>query len=574
MFVDRVGGWYSYPYSEGSPSVPVPVDYNKTPDVLVDVNMYYRRNGLFTDLRLNIPFTEAYGLTYVKVTLTDGSSASSITVYGYVDEVTELSAVRTETSESGELPVVSIRWHLDTWRTYARNVHVTGGMMRRTSREELRIPQPYPFRYYELGGESSLQPSNAEYGGPWWVYIVFSEQADSNTYIRIGCFPVQPSQPVQANRVMVGQWPALTFQDMVSGRWDEKLGLNPDNVYGVFAGSVPPMEYTSGTFQLALPWVAKQYGSCGLWIPSNDEELNSFDPFRELAIRNYDPSSIEPETNDIQTTYVLGYSMETVGAIPWGFRVRSATVRAIVDPTAAYVQVRLFTTSSPQFDNYSGADGMKFNIPMLSLPVGSNSYSSYVYSGARDRMAESMRIQTESDVVHGLAGAANSAIGGAVVGALGGPVGAVIGGVVGLATGVVGTAAGGGYDVAVKNKNVMSMEDSAHAAQPDPLAIPGGGYAFMRRHPWASVRLAVATMDQYSQTARSEDIALYGYHVSRPQVEGEVEDIIANGGACQVSGCSVSQKSELHQGTYTRVPTRAIQDIVAKLESGVSVRND
>lgn len=116
------------------------------------------------------------------------------------------------------------------------------------------------------------------------------------------------------------------------------------------------------------------------------------------------------------------------------------------------------------------------------MPVSSNAWSQYVYSGAREYDIETQRAQNEAAMYKGMAGAGNSAVFGALAGAaIGSAPGAIAGGLIGGLGQIIGSALGGNVDEGLRQR-VQDLTDHYVSQQANGLLLPGGSNTWI----WAS----------------------------------------------------------------------------------------
>ena len=205
---------------------------------------------------------------------------------------------------------------------------------------------------------------------------------------------------------------------------------------------------------------------------------------------------------------------------------------------------------------------MTVTIPLPSIPISSNAYSDYVYSGQRDYEMQYASLQNEQTAVHGLSGAIGGAVMGAVAGAVLGPAGSAAGGAAaGAAAGGVTGAASAGINYAVdefiyKDK-FQDLEDQKYANQTGNLMIPGDGFGWIKFN--MKPQLITLTADSVYQAELTEHIAQEGYPCYSPV--SSVSTFITSGGALQITNLTIT-------GSCPPVAKRTIK---ALLEGGIRI---
>ena len=497
-----VSVWRDCGFTEGALEVP-----SKTSSLPAATFTYelqaIPRNTLFSRMTVKAPYEDLYDCSYLKMTL-DLNNGADVTVYGWIDTV-ECS------SDTTGSPATVISWHIDYWRTYAFKARYGAGIVQRRGNPTDFPPQPYPYRYRTV--EESVKLCGDTY---WWILMMVNSSAGEQSRTYTYAFPVSASNP--ALEVTVGTGKAPNLNAIAAGRLDELLGLDPKNIISIFASPIQPSAGMSG-------WLTVAAGDYEIYY---DDALGY-----QQSSASLDAAVVTSDTSIYAVTDLDG---SIIASLPWGLPVKDYSYRVIMDSSAAYVQIR--------FDGVdSRAEGVCATLPLIPLPLTENSWSSYVYSGARSADIQQMR--TEADRAHetAIAGTAISgaegALSGALLGSSGGIAGAGTGAVVGAATSMVSNylTAESNYAIAQKyNSRFQSITDYRMKNQTNGLIMLGSGFDVCD-HGTDGIRLIRMDNDEYSQGVRARDIEIYGAHVSEPTAS--CQSLVEAGGPLQIDNLEV-----------------------------------
>lgn len=518
--ITQIRLWKDTGFTEGCLEVPKKGSSLPTPDFTYTGNYVPSTADIFSKLKLRVPYTTLLDCSYLAITL-DMNNGTDRTFYGWIDNVSIIS----DTTSSA---LTQIDWHVDLWRTYISSAVIGSGMVRRRPMltDDAIPPQEYPHRYFEVGTPISFLSGNV------W-YLIFNRVYNDETVTRTetGYFAVSKTTPSGS----INGAPSLN--DIISGSWDERLGMDPNTISSVFLSPIEPG--TSGWSQVTTSSGCKYYKATQL----NCIQETTFD------------LGTEAMTTDTVTYAVMGFDGEIIGTLPWGVPVRYFKIRTVIDSASAYLQIRCD-------DIKSHANGTCFTLPLIAVDLTSNSWSSYVYSGARQADIDQRAAETNKALESGLAGVGTSAITGAVSGAqmaaLGGPLGMLAGGLMGAvsssATQAMNTTSS--YMISNKYNDVFQdIQDYRAANQSNGLLMSGTGFDCLR---YGQVPTVVRlSKDEYSVTQRNNDIAIYGAKVSEPRES--CQELVDAGGPLQITNVVV-------RGA---IPVQAKEYIRGRLSTGV-----
>ena len=143
--------------------------------------------------------------------------------------------------------------------------------------------------------------------------------------------------------------------------------------------------------------------------------------------------------------------------LPYDYGVDSVTTTIFCELDGPFFEIS-FKNST-----YGNLEGMTVNVPLTSLPLNSNAYSSYVYSGQQEYDREMRTVRSNSKALENTGVMAAS---GTLMGAFG-PMGALAGAGMGMASGLLPYASEMGYS----NDKEQSLENRLKANQPSTMIL-------------------------------------------------------------------------------------------------------
>lgn len=519
--------WTDTGFTEGSVEVPKRNSTLPSPAYTFE-DLNPSKDALFSEIRLKAAYVPLMSASYVEAVVSM-NNGSSVSVFGWVDDVIC-------GSDSMNYPQTVIRWHIDYWRTYISQAVFRDGIVKNRPRGTAQIPPQNPsYRFRTLTSEKGRYLIQSQ--DEWYILLTYVKQnADATTTTSgLAYIPVSTVDPAKEGTASGVSFPSLN--SFATGDWDEKLGLDPAAVKGVFLSPVKPG--ISG-------WtVRKLSGDYGAYVA--DTPIGSFSSYTVQA---------QAKSDDLTSFVVTGFDGETVGTLPWGVEVTTWEYRVVMDSASAYIQLRA-----------SGIDshilGTCFTIPLPALEVTENSWSSYVYSGARKSDMDQRVANTDRNFISGLASTANQAIqgaaSGAMLGAIGGPIGAIGGAALGGVTSALGSAISTVSEKAIStayNDVFQGIDDFSHAHQTDGLLMAGTGFDCLR-YGRKGIYLANYGIDAYSQGTLNTRIQLYGARVDEPTPDCTA--LIEAGGPLRIENLYVGGS----------IPVQAKQYIKERFRSGV-----
>lgn len=576
--------WRDTGYTEGCLEVPSKTSSLPSP-AFTFTDLHPTRDKLFSETQVPQAYEDLYDCSYVRASL-DMNNGDDVTVYGWIDTVTA-------SSDTAGSPMTVIRWHIDYWRTYLGKAVFKGGVVkRRRLGSSTAIPvQPYPYRYKEYVDRYDVMiPSDI-----WWVVFNYNDittevtpgtttststttrvsagetettQSTSTTNpsvtttesrVRWGCYPVSKNNPSTSLSIGSGaSCPSLN--DTLTIGFDELFGLDPQAINSAFLSPVSPNSYGSGYSMTG--WSVSSSICNGKCFYATS--LSAFGQSFERSLNNSTKPIDAATTTDTESftlTDPMGYAC---GTLPWGITVTYLRYWLVVSTETCYIRI-MFARNSSQTLQSAVSEGLVFTSSCIPIPITSNAFSSYVYSGARETEREQRRLATEQTRDNGIAGTANSAISGAVSGAMMGGVGGPMGMLAGALLGGVGSAASSGLSTAAEyaiglkyNDKFNDLADYSYSHQTSVNLLPGGTFDILRND-IEGYWLVKTKTDDYSQSQRTSDITMYGVHVDEPMTS--TQSLINTGGPLQI----------VNQTVTGPIPVQAKQYFRERLAGGVRI---
>lgn len=516
---------------------------------------------IFTKMKVPVSWFTVMNANYLIADMDiNNPSGSSLHIKGWIDSIDLI-------SDSENYPQVEIRWHFDYYEMYKSVVTLGYGHIKRRPFNSISDTpiQNYPYRYLEISSTPSIRLDNAiSFSGNqvWWVILNHNvqETIGGNTYTRIRsktwpifingnqcffyCTVVPLDDPLsQTDRKVRG----VSLTEIMLGEIDELLGIDPDDIISVslspFAPSgviiSSPQSPTGGTGTSADPMTWSNA------VALSKTAMSAYAYFEATSETRSYTASFTGVTGTETDRYVLaGMQGEKLLDLPYGMYINGANLQLYNEPDGPYIEVTFRDGS------LGNLEGCTVNVPLPSLPVNSNAWSSYVYSGKRDYDIEMRTITSNTNAWRNSGGGAAT---GAMMGAFG---------PAGLALGVAGGAAGGmityGVEMLYTNDEEQKQEDRLAANQPSSLILSSGSLQAAYRG--YGLRLWKLTPDSYTLTQISNTRSNSGI---------SVDEILAS--------CETIVKTTLPTGYYSiknliisgNAPKEAKDYIKKKFDAGV-----
>lgn len=558
--ITKIEFWSDVGFIDGAVEIPrLDALPPENPDVTIEPDdpIMPSKDRFFSELKLKEYYTGLLTMSYMKITYDLKNSLGVDTpnvFYGWIDSV--------KLSSDGELPMTVISWHIDEWRTWKSAVTFgSGHVKRRPFRDLATTPiQNYPVRFIEKGNYSFETIDIYKNGmfPVWWVIISCNINTGTQTKLLSLTYPVFLTTSSNAECYYVGRDSsnnAITIRgtplnEVYDGLLDEDIkkiaGVVPDAINGVWLSPISP-RYTgqskpvSGTGTQVDPYHF-QYDPITTYFNGSLGML----PLVGASSTSQVTKTISPSiTSDEEKRYCLTSSDGIkILELPYGFTVSSVTVTLITEPDGPYLEFS-FKDSS-----YGNLEGMVVNYPLPMLPVNSNAYTSYVYSGKQEYDREMRTVQSNANAWKASATGGGS---GAMMGAFG-PAGLAVGTLGGISGGLIGY----GVEMLYQNDEEQRLEDRLQANQPSSLIISSNSKLIVARKYGFVITDLVP--DSYSGTQITNTRAQFGISVDE-----------------LMSSCDTLIRSESPTGYYNiqnmivngNVPVSAKKWIREKFRSGV-----
>lgn len=546
MQIARVRIFRDVGFTEGAFRVPSATNttITETP-VFTDNDLKVAAKDFFSKMKLRTSFESIQDCTYleIKVDYTDTTESSRI-YYGWIDRVEP-------SSDNDGYHLTIVHWHVDLWRTWiAKAVLGDGIVLRRPYDADAgQPPQSYPHRYLKLEDTYTILKDADSTFQRLWVYLnIVTNSGTTGKGTTTYAIPVWRYSGDGVVYLKYSDSKTVTtpsLKDVLRGDLDEMLGIDPDSIYGAWLSPIGPATTTGGGLLSTDPmsmkgWVVEQpktdgRGCFAMVTPSSSTYMkttvNLLTAYPELKCK----------TDDVSVYGMLAANGNIAGSFPWGLSMDNIEYRIVNADTAMYIACRGYNATSGGAAVNAAANGTEIVIPLPTLSITSNAYSSYVYSGQMEYDRTSMEISRQDALQRGLAGTANAAtqgaIAGGIMGSMAGGIGAGLGAAVGAVTGATGQLIDTGANYLISEKtNAKMLEATATAAakQTGNLMLPGSGWEWLYND--YAFKLYRMKIDDYSEQERQNDIDLFGVHVYEP---GDQILTIAGAGPRQIVNLEV-----------------------------------
>jgi len=451
---------------------------------------------IFSKMKVPVSWFEVMNANYLIADMDiNNPSGSTLHIKGWIDAIDLL-------SDSEDYPQVEIRWHFDYYEMYKSMITLGYGHVKRRPFGSIGDTpvQNYQFRYLELSTSdpaTRLDPAFVKNSREvWWVIINYNTQYDvgGTTYTGIASltYPVycgNAAGPLYFSISDLGDGnnPKTVYGPSVAsimdGRLDEYLGIDPDDIIGVWVSPMAP-----GDLLITNTYTPSGSGASAadplVWTQAYGYSMGSYGYFETHAGTAKKTVTFNPAIMSTETErYVLaGMDGTKLLELPYGMSISGVDLLLYNEPDGPYIEATFRDGS------LGNLEGCTVNIPLPMLPVNSNAWSSYVYSGKRDYDIEMRTITSNTNAWRNAGGGAAN---GAMMGAFGPQ---------GLALGVAGGLAGGlityGVEMLYTNDEEQRQEDRLAANQASSLILSSGSVLPTYRH--LGISLHKISPDSYS----------------------------------------------------------------------------
>ena len=437
------------------------------------------KDRFFTEIKIKAYYSELLTVSYMRVTV-DLKDSLQVdvphTFYGWVDSV--------EIVSDGSLPNTVIRWHIDEWRTWKSAVTFGSGHIKRRPYIDLASTpiQNYPVRFYKRGA-TNIDLFSAGANGwtnittkVWWVIVSYNDSWSISGYTSLEAlaFPIFGN----GNECYL-KWgtnevrQTLKWSDISRGLIDERLGIPGSAIVGAWLSPICPFQpgynqAVSGDGSFANPFVVSGTSSI-VQVKEGGHNADPGDPYKYFYARilgtygNYTNNYLGSTkiSSEEERFIIEGMDGDKVLELPYGYSVGYYTLRSFVNGNEGYMQLILSDVSYPSIEE--NLVGLVVNIPYPSIPINTNAWADYTYSGQREYDRESRVVQSQANAWKSSAAGGGT---GAMMGAFG-PVGLAVGTLGGVTGGLVGY----GVESLWQNDKEQEMKDRLMANQLSSLVL-------------------------------------------------------------------------------------------------------
>lgn len=438
-----------------------------------------------------------------------------------------------------------IRWHIDYYLTgeYIRYEHerfqfapypvsteplytLGRGRLKRGP-ASLARPDPSAPRKW-VSGDSVRICDDADNPQLWIILQFVDVVSDGITRISTYFWPEHVTVESQGQNYY-----SLSIEECYSGFLEEALGIDPDNIIGCWVSPIEPYDRTgTGVDAVYQNFDSDHHTWYYVQATRLSGRLRPINKTISLIDAAHPNGYASDDLHKLQIVDPFGCPM---ASIPWGFTITEAVINIDAGVSSANLNIWCKTAASVDYLK-DAAEGLVVTIPLPKIPITSNAWSSYVYSGQRTYDIEQRRLQREQNCVQGISGAGTSAIGGAMMGTLVTPgLGTLLGAGAGLATSLIGTAVNAFTSNDIDRK-AQDASDRLVSNQSANIIDPAGG-ALWFNIPGAGYYFIEVVRDTESAAELSDEQSELGYVTD--SYKADCSTIIATGGGLRIEGLEV-----------------------------------
>lgn len=426
---------------------------------------------------------------------------TGLLVYGWIDNITAK-------VNKGNWYSYIIDWHVDWYLTAGDLVSYGSGRMLRGPETYAR-PDPSEPRLWKCAARFPINTSTP------WISVVYLDNSK-----RLTTRYWQPGQTISAGGDSI---PTISWNDAYSGDIAGRLELDPDDIVNAYVCPTRPGRATDPTFVNA----ARTYAAYEVGIGN----------IATMGAHAWSVGNVTRVTDDMTKYVITDPTGAILATLPWGLSFSSVHYALDIGTNGGYLSLR-FADDVPHTTNKTG-EGRVITVPLQTLPVNSNAWSSYNYSGERAYDREMKRIQQEQTAANGIAGIGTGIIGGAIAGSMVAPgPGTIAGAAAGAISGLVGL--GVGYGTTGNfNKREQAAVDRLKSDQASNVVLTGNSNVWQNSEimegTWYIVALERDSVSAAELTAEQTEI---GYITDT--VVANASTIIAGKGPLQITDLQVS----------------------------------
>lgn len=536
LTITKLKMWKDPGYTHRCTEVPPPGSWKlPTPDYVSTTDLRPRKNSTISSIELPLSYCDVFDMSYLYMEFED-SAHHDCQVFGWIENIEQ-------TASSNE--AVIIRWTPDWWRTYSGSITWGVGTVTRCNDSNYRRPYPveprkWKIKHFEKLAKGLPAPHDTQ---PWTVNVIYNVTVSGVTTIRTYYWRTNPDYNYGESKVINGTtYHAPGLRHVFNGTIDEKLGLDPDRITGIFITPVDADTTGTNTYTHSASgdnWFCYYTESTSINVSVTYDNTYSSDDNLKTVI-------VDPNGSIVYT-------------MPWGYSANKCALGVDVGTVGCNIIASLFdTTQTSELGLRNSCKGMLASFPAITAPFNSNAYASYNYSGQRDYDRQMREIQRQQKAVNGVSSIGQQAIGGGIAGASAGPIGAAGGAIAGAASGSAGTAIGWFAD-GYFNDKLQEESDKLYSNQASSVIQGAGGSGFIDSNiaagSWYIVQLEA---DDTSAAEYNAQISRNGYATD---ITTSVSTFITAGGPIQIRNLNLTGS----------IPPQAKQYIKGMLEGGIYI---
>ena len=404
---------------------------------------------IFSKMKVPVSWFTVMNANYLIATMDiNNPSGSTLNIKAWIDAIDLL-------SDSEDHPMVEIRWHFDYFEMFKSSVTLGYGHIKRRPYDDMSSTpiQNYPVRFYKRG---SVDVDLCDFNNGWtnvmWVIVTYNDtwSIAGASLIKTIAIPIHAANGAEVYIKWNSETrKSLSWSEINRGLLDERFGIPGSAIIGCWLSPVTIFssgynKISSGSGTSADPFVeaSSPNVSVSKQLKYGGHNADPSDPYiyfylewtgyrNEYGVHQGDIGSSIMSSEETRYIVTSPDGLKLLD-LPYGFSVRYYSTRAFVNANEAYVQISFSDTANP--NALQNTVGMTVNIPMTSIPINSNAYSDYVYSGQRDFDKDNRVLQSQAKAVTSVTSGATT---GALIGGFN-PMGAAVGGVLGASSGMIG----------------------------------------------------------------------------------------------------------------------------------------
>ena len=462
-------------------------------------------------------------MRFIELGSVDGLG-NKMPVFGWIDGY----SIR---GSGGPYATAEIRWHIDYYLTFMNQLSYGCGRIKRGPADIARPDTSVP-RKWIYDSSLGIDPSGAYQGDGsvtaqndrQWIIIMVSSNVGKLTDF---------SYYVWQDGMILNNVFTPYMEEIYDGKVADRLGLDPDKIVGAWISPIPPfaMNATSAAAQIYT------YGS-----GPDERACFKFDQILNTKSEYTCTYLTEKCTTDSEKWILVDLYGTPRLTAPWG--IEWDTIKLILDIGTAGANLIVYLQDSSDTTDIN--EGRITTVPLPSIPILSNAFSSYVYSGQRDYDIQSRELQNQQQALNGIAGSGQSAISGGIAGGVS-KAGGAVGAVAGFATQIAGSLVGYGINTVYGNEE-QKLTDKLAANQASAPIITGQSLVWKYfdgfldqtsptgSHNWRFVKMV---RDSVSAAELADEQSELGFNTD--SFQSDCSGFINDGGPLRIEGLEVRE---------------------------------